>query len=38
MRCAKLVLKGWAKMDWPDEQIMERGLALFDALYLILPA
>jgi hypothetical protein len=32
----ELVLKGWAKMDWPDDQIMERGFALFDALYLIL--
>ena len=31
-----LVLKGWGKMDWADEEILGRGFDLFDALYLTL--
>ena len=26
--------KGWARMDWPDEEILQKGFELFDALYL----
>jgi hypothetical protein len=31
-----LILKGWGKMDWADEEIVKRGFDLFDALYLSL--
>lgn len=31
-----LILKGWAQMDWSDEEILRRGFDLFDALYLTL--
>jgi hypothetical protein len=33
-----LITKGWAKMDWNDEEILRRGFELFDALYLTLGA
>lgn len=33
-----LVLKGWAKMGWPDEKILHKGFELYDALYLTLAA
>ncbi len=30
------ILMGWGKMGWPDQQILERGFQLYDALYLML--
>lgn len=33
-----LVLVGWAKMDWPDQEILRRGFDLYEALYLTLGA
>jgi hypothetical protein len=33
-----LVLIGWVKMDWPDQEILRRGFELYDALYLTLGA
>jgi hypothetical protein len=31
-----LILIGWSKMDWPDQEILRRGFELYDALYLTL--
>jgi hypothetical protein len=28
-----LIFKGWARMDWADEEILKRGFDLYDALY-----
>ena len=33
-RAIELITKGWARMDWPDEEILQKGFELFDALYL----
>ena len=33
-KAVDLIVKGWGKMDWADEQILRRGFELFDALYL----
>jgi len=35
-RAIELITKGWAKMNWSDEEILRRGFELFDALYLML--
>ncbi|MBI1941060.1 MAG: chromate resistance protein [Acidobacteria bacterium] len=35
-RAIDLILKGWGKMDWPDEEILRRGFELFESLYLTL--
>ena len=32
----ELITKGWGKMDWTDEEILQKGFELFDALYLTL--
>ena len=33
-KAIELITKGWARMDWPDEEILQKGFELFDALYL----
>jgi len=35
-KAIELITKGWAKMNWPDEEILRKGFELFDALYLTL--
>lgn len=35
-KAIELITKGWGKTDWTDQQILNRGFELFDALYLML--
>jgi hypothetical protein len=35
-RALDLILKGWGKTNWPDEEILKKGFTLFDGLYLSL--
>ena len=35
-RAVDLILKGWAKMGWSDDEILRRGFDLYDALYVTL--
>ncbi len=35
-RAIDLIFKGWARTDWPDEEILKKGFVLFDGLYLSL--
>lgn len=35
-KAIELITKGWGKMDLPDEEILQKGFELFDALYLTL--
>lgn len=35
-RAIDLILKGWAKMNWPDTRILSEGFDLYNALYTVL--
>jgi hypothetical protein len=37
-RLLDLIFKGWAKMGWPDEEILKQGFKLYEALYRTLEA
>jgi len=33
-----LIFKGWAKMGWPDDEILKQGFKVYEALYTTLEA
>ncbi len=37
-RLLDLIFKGWAKMGWPDDEILKQGFKVYEALYTTLEA